>query len=68
MLEIGTESDRHTAGVITRRSNAETKDQCHNIFERPARLRKLAQETVAGLLGGGQIQLEAWLITRVMTF
>ena len=47
MLEMGTERDKHTMGVINRRSKAKTKDQSHNIFKRPARLRKLSQEFVA---------------------
>lgn len=36
--------------MIDRRSNAKPNDQCRDFFERPARLRKLAQEVVAGLL------------------
>ena len=39
--------------VINRRSDAKPNNQCDDFFERPARLRELAQEVVAGLLAGG---------------
>ena len=50
MIEIGAERDKHTLGVINRRSNTKTNDKCHNIFERPVCLRKRAQEFAARLL------------------
>jgi len=51
MIDIVTERDKHTMGVINRRSNAKSNDQCHYLFDGPACLRKLALEFVAGLLG-----------------
>ena len=51
MIDTGTGRDKHTVGVIDRRSNAKSNDQCRNLFDRPAGLRKLALEIVAGLLG-----------------
>ena len=39
--------------VINRRSDTKPNDQCHDFFEGPTRLRELAQEFVAGLLGRG---------------
>jgi hypothetical protein len=50
MIKISAERDKHIAGVINHRSNAKADDQCHNIFERSARLRKLSQEFEAGPL------------------
>jgi len=39
--------------VINRRSDTKPNDQCHDFLEGPTRLRELAQEFVAGLLGRG---------------
>ena len=68
MIEVGAERDKRTMGVINCRSNPKTNVQSHNIFERPVRLRKLAQEFVARPLRRWPDPAGSWLITRVIMF